>query len=348
MSNEVEIVITSKDNSSAGFKAATSEAGKYGKSLEVVGEKADRSERNLIGVKDVIDGTATIMQGPGKAGLVAYIQGWADLAGGIVPLIEVMSKVTLATIASTAAKAKDLAVTIAHTVAQKAAAVASGLWTAAQWLLNVAMDANPIGAIILAIMALVGVIILIATKTTWFQSIWKAVWDFMKGVGAWFAGPFADSFVNAWNRIVGFFKGIGSAIADAFHGAINFVKSGINGVIDLVNKAVGFINNNLIGTLNKIPGVNIPLLGLAPHLATGGIASGLAVVGERGRELVDLGAGAHVYNNDQTEQMLAGGSAGKNITLTIDMTNAPAEIKAWLRKVVTVDGGGNVQLAFGS
>ncbi len=52
-----------------------------------LGERADGAETSLIGVHDVIDGTATIMQGPGEAGLVAYIQGWADLAGGIAPLL---------------------------------------------------------------------------------------------------------------------------------------------------------------------------------------------------------------------------------------------------------------------
>ena len=63
--------------------------------------------------------------------------------------------------------------------------------TVAQEELDVAMDANPIGLIVLAIGALVTAVILIATKTTWFQTIWKyawqgikdaaaAVWDFLK------------------------------------------------------------------------------------------------------------------------------------------------------------------------
>jgi phage-related protein len=222
------------------------------------------------------------------------------------------------------------------------------IWTIVQAILDAELWSNPIGLIILAIVALVAAIIWVATKTTWFQSIWKAVWDFLKGVGHWFAHDFVDFFVGAWNKIFGFFKGIGTAISDTFHGAINTVKGAINRIIDLVNKAISFINNNLIGTLNKIPGVNLPSLVLLPHLASGGFGSGLAVVGERGRELVDLGAGARVYNNNQTEQMLAGNGSGANITLTIDMRNAPAEMKAWLRKVVTVEGGGSVQLAFGN
>ena len=43
----------------------------HGNALGSVAEKADNSERNLIGIHDGIDGTATIMQGPGKQGIVA-------------------------------------------------------------------------------------------------------------------------------------------------------------------------------------------------------------------------------------------------------------------------------------
>ncbi len=41
--------------------------------------------------------------------------------------------------------------------------------------------------------------------------------------------------------------------------------------------------------------------------ASGGRGSGWVMTGERGRELVDLGNGGRVYNNQETEQMLAGG-----------------------------------------
>ena len=46
------------------------------------------------------------------------------------------------------------------------------------------------------------------------------------------------------------------------------------------------------------------ILNVIPFLATGGImqSSGLAVVGERGPELVSLPAGARVYNNQDTQR----------------------------------------------
>lgn len=100
--------------------------------------------------------------------------------------------------------------------------VATKIWTAAQWLLNIALDANPIGLVVLAIAALVGVIVWIATKTTWFQATWEAVWSFLKTVGAWFAGPFADFFVNAYQAVINFGKAVGGAFASAWHAVLDF------------------------------------------------------------------------------------------------------------------------------
>lgn len=59
---------------------------------------------------------------------------------------------------------------------------ATKIWAGIQWLLNVAMTANPIGLVVLAIVALIAIIVLIATKTTWFQTLWKYIWD--KGIKA--------------------------------------------------------------------------------------------------------------------------------------------------------------------
>jgi minor tail protein/transglycosylase-like protein with SLT domain len=59
---------------------------------------------------------------------------------------------------------------------EKAAALWTGIVTAAQWAWNVAMDANPIALIVLAIAALVAAIVYVATKTQFFQKLWKTVW----------------------------------------------------------------------------------------------------------------------------------------------------------------------------
>lgn len=103
-----------------------------------------------------------------------------------------------------------------------------GLVTAAQWLWNTALFASPITWIVLAIAALVAIIVLVATKTTFFQDTWRVVWNFMKDVGSWFAGPFASFFVSVWNRIVS-----GALwVKDQFVSAWNGVKTYATNVWD--------------------------------------------------------------------------------------------------------------------
>src|SRR5258708_4476809 len=52
--------------------------------------------------------------------------------------------------------------------------------TAAQWLWNVALDANPIGLVVLAIAALVVGVILMYKHFKWFRDLVKTVWSAMK------------------------------------------------------------------------------------------------------------------------------------------------------------------------
>lgn len=101
--------------------------------------------------------------------------------------------------------------------------------TAVQWAQNTALWAWPGTWIIAGILALVAVIILIATKTTWFQTIWQHVWDFLKGVGAWFAGPFANFFIKAWQGVLNFFKMIGAWFAGPFAGFFTSMWGKITG-----------------------------------------------------------------------------------------------------------------------
>lgn len=93
--------------------------------------------------------------------------------------------------------------------------------------LNLSFLASPIGLIIIAVLALIAVIVLIATKTTWFQQIWEKIWGFLKAVGAWFAGPFVDFFKSAW-----------SGIQKAFQAAVDFIRPVIDFFVSLFESAV--------------------------------------------------------------------------------------------------------------
>lgn len=131
-------------------------------------------------------------------------------------------------------------------IALGALAVAIGVITAVQWAWNAAQLASPTTWIILGIVALIAVIVYLATKTKFFQTIWEAVWGFLKMVGAWFAGPFADFFVALWGKIVAFAKGVWAAIKAYFTFIINIYKAVGNAAVAavkwMVDKFTSFVN----------------------------------------------------------------------------------------------------------
>lgn len=94
---------------------------------------------------------------------------------------------------------------VAYTVATTAIRIATETWTVIQWALNAAFIASPIGWIVLGIAALIAIIVLIATKTTWFQTAWHAVWGAImaqvKGIAAWFEGPFVHAFTTPFDWV---------------------------------------------------------------------------------------------------------------------------------------------------
>lgn len=69
-------------------------------------------------------------------------------------------------------------------VVSKAITLAIPLWTAAQWLLNAALSANPIGIVVLAIAGLVAAFLILWNKCDWFRNFWIAVWEKTKAVFA--------------------------------------------------------------------------------------------------------------------------------------------------------------------
>ena len=91
----------------------------------------------------------------------------------------------------------------AQRVAMVAVRIATIAWTAVQWLLNAALTANPIGLIIVAIIALIAVVVLIATKTTWFQTAWKFM---VKAVAAAWNWLWENVIKPVVDFIVGYFQ----------------------------------------------------------------------------------------------------------------------------------------------
>lgn len=132
-------------------------------------------------------------------------------------------------------------------------AVAIGIVTAVQWAWNAAQLASPTTWIIIGIIALIAIIVLVATKTKFFQTVWEAVWGFMKAVGAWFAGPFAGFFVSLWNKIVAFAKGTWNAISMYFGFWYGLFMKVYGWAKDVISKIKGKFDS-FVGWVKGLPG----------------------------------------------------------------------------------------------
>lgn len=148
-----------------------------------------------------------------------------------------------------------------------ATSAAVKIWAAAQWILNAALNANPIGLIIIAITALVAGLVWVATKTKFFQKAWEvvgpivmAVWDGIKNAAMAFWNwiqPIAKVVIGAiimyfkiyWEVVKAVWKGIMAAAKVAWNvikGVWKAVKpfftalwNGIKAVVMGVWKAIG-------------------------------------------------------------------------------------------------------------
>lgn len=222
-----------------------------------------------------------------------------DFVKSVVAGTGALAKQAAQWVVNTAMKIANTAATVAHTVATAAA-------TAATWLFNAALTVltSPITLVVVAIAALVAIIVLLIKNWDKVKEVaakcWEGIKNTFSGVGEWFSNIFQTAydgikrvfsnignfFSNMWKGIKDTFSNLGTSIGNAIS---NAVKSGINGVISLIentiNKAINLING-AIGIINLIPGVNVNKIGKLnlPRLAQGGYVKAntpqLAMIGD--------------------------------------------------------------------
>lgn len=193
----------------------------------------------------------------------------------LVGLAAAFAAVTVAVKAyEVAQKAATLATVIWNGV-MKVVQAATKVWTGIQWLLNVALSANPIGLIIIAIAALIAIIVLIATKTDWFQRLWNAAWGGIKAgakaVSDWVTGTLWPSLQRAWDQLVGLFNAAKDAIVGFF---TDLIVAGlllrqriIEFIAGIIQKFLEFRDNvrqrisDVIDFIKSLPGRLVEALG---------------------------------------------------------------------------------------
>lgn len=159
------------------------------------------------------------------------------------PIITAITSITAGLVAMKAAGALGAIIS-----SFKAFKTAQDGATASQWLLNTAMNANPIGVIIGAITALVVAFKLLWDNCEGFREFWLTLWEMITDAAgaAWEAitgffstawdfitGAFsgaADFFAGVWENIKGAFTAVGDFFSGVFGGAWDKVKEAWDGV----------------------------------------------------------------------------------------------------------------------
>lgn len=226
-----ELIFEKSADAQAAFADSTeSLAEKQLKQAAATAQMKETLGQALVPVLSAASGVVTTllnvfnkMPGPVKA----VVMGFAGLLAIAGPLLIGLAQMIPLYQALFVAKVKDGVVTkagiVQYTILRAkmiAQAIASKAVTAAQWLWNAALSANPIGIVIVAIAALVAGIVIAYKKSETFRAIVQAVW-----------GAIKNAVVAAWEVI----KAVGEGIAAtwdwlkaktvaAFNATIAFLK----------------------------------------------------------------------------------------------------------------------------
>ncbi len=187
----------------------------------------------------------------------------AQLGQGLLPaysaVLGILSKVTAAMSAHpTATKAVVIAVaglaaamlalsaaqkiadaaTTAHMLVQKAAAAATKAWAVAQWALNVAMSANPIALVVLAIVALVAAVVIAYKRSEKFRAIVNKAFSKVKAVVVAVVNAVKGAITGTWSKIVSVTRTVWGAILSTIRARINLVRAVVSAVVRVVRTVV--------------------------------------------------------------------------------------------------------------
>ena len=182
--------------------------------------------------------------------------------------------VDAATTAYTYAKAAALAVLGAATrvynfiVAE--GTIATKLATAAQWLWNAALAANPIGIVVVAIIALIAVLAYLYNSNETVRNAINWLFDGLKQVGGYIYG----ALLGAWNALAGALGWVWDGLvylAGVIHGPLmnawNAITSAMSPIISALGKLWGALQKVFGGWLNQKGAEANVILGAIAYVA---------------------------------------------------------------------------------
>ena len=201
--------------------------GRWSTMVDTIQQKAlslfDKIAEPLKGLLDIVN-----MIIPPIASVFEFL---FTIIGGVINFIlkfktELGYLAVVVGVATVAFKAKTIAL-YGLVGAIKIVSAVTKVWEGVQWLLNIAMNANPIGIVITVIAALVAAVVYCWNKFAGFRAFILTMWDVFKGLG-----EIIKTFViDRFKELLGGLGDLGQALlklfSGDFSGAWDTAKSGV-------------------------------------------------------------------------------------------------------------------------
>jgi hypothetical protein len=240
---------SSVDTLGKSFDEAGDRARNFGGAADAVDEVGGASQRTAGGLGDLA-GAFELVGAEGFAEKMGTVGIVMQAAAGASDLYVVATKlITIENLKSVASTIARTAATVATTVAMGAVTVATTVWTAAQWLLNIALNANPIGLIILAIAALILIIILVVKNFDTLKAIavgaWQGIWDAIRTAWAWLEANVFNRVVEVIRANIAVYRLLWDTIKEVWAKIVdtlrdNFITRTIQDIIDKIQSLIGW------------------------------------------------------------------------------------------------------------
>lgn len=259
----------------ADMDSAEAKAGGFASKMDTVGGSVGNAEGKFMGAADLLDGLGGAFGLPTE-NATGLFRAFGDLSGGFEVISGMFGPLLT-----------KLGTMVGLTGAQSAA---TGTATASQWSLNAAMQANPIGVVVLAIAALVAIFVIAWKNSETFRDIVKGAFDKVKDA----AGAVWDFLKTLPDKI----GGLGGRLVEVITWPY---KTAFNAVAKIWNNTVGKLAFEIPSWVTGLGGKGFSMPHL-PEFHTGGIVPGtpgtpvpiLALAGERVSPIGGGGAGGPV------------------------------------------------------
>ncbi len=226
--------------------AAGRASGAFADKLDFIGGAAAKLAG---GIGDVADGLAAngIISEQAAEKADQFAKGLMVVAGAADIFTTASALMAAAQNANAVASVRAAAASVTSRTATLASAAATKVATVAQWLWNAAMAANPIGLIVLAIVALIAGLVLAYQHSETFRRVVTAAFQ---------------AVASAAKAVVAGVVAYISFVLDMYAKVYNFGRNIVRGLVDGIQSAIGWLKDKIRALGNLIPDSLKKVLGI--------------------------------------------------------------------------------------